>query len=242
MNILLLMMGGSGTRLGADVPKQYIELENRPIFSYILEAHQNCEHVDKIVIVSHSSWLDYVRLWSDWLAADKVAAIVAGGANRSSSVFNGLKAVEEWANDDDVILIHDATHPYCDDEGIAEIVEAVRRFGGATLGQAQFDTCYRTAQDNLIETVVPRQLIFSGASPEAFCYRRIYDIYANATEAELEAMTSAGAIALAHHIPMKVIPSRVLNLKITYPHDLELLKILLHDFFPNARVCEEAPE
>lgn len=244
MNILLLMMGGSGTRLGANVPKQYVEIENRPIFSYILEAHQHCEHIDKIVVVSHSSWLEHVRTWANWLQADKVASIVAGGVNRSSSVRNGLEAISSWAQDDDVILIHDATHPYCDSEGIAEIISAVKEHGGATLGQAQYDTCYRTCENGLIETVVPRQLIFSGASPEAFCYRRIYDIYANAEESELEAMTSAGAIALAHNIPMKVIPSRVLNLKITYPNDLALLRILLHDFFPKARACsaEEKPE
>ena len=93
MNILLLMMGGSGTRLGANIPKQYIELENRPIFSYILEAHQKCAHVDKIVIVSHQSWLGFVQKWSEWLGADKVAAITAGGSNRSESVLNGLKAM-----------------------------------------------------------------------------------------------------------------------------------------------------
>ena len=239
MNILLLMMGGSGTRLGANIPKQYIELENRPIFSYILEAHQKCAHVDKIVIVSHQSWLGFVQKWSEWLGADKVAAITAGGSNRSESVLNGLKAMSDWVSDDDVILIHDATHPYCDGDGIEKIVEAVKTYGGATLGQAQYDTCYRTGDDGFIETVVPRQLIFSGASPEAFCYRRIYDIYAKASEAELEAMTSAGAIALAHDIPMQVIPSEVLNLKITYPNDLALLRILLHDFFPEARPCGE---
>lgn len=243
MNVLLLMMGGSGTRLGANIPKQYIELENRPIFSYILEAHQNCESIDKIVIVSHESWLDYVQKWSEWLGADKVACITKGGCNRSGSVRNGLEAMRDWISPDDVILIHDATHPYCDKAGIAQIVDAVKQYGGATLGQPQYDTVYQTTDDGFIEKVVPRQLIVSGASPEAFPYQKIYDIYAQASEEELDRMTSAGAIALAYDIPMKVVHSEVLNLKITYPHDLELLTILLHNFFPDARPCtpEEKP-
>ena len=239
MNILLLMMGGSGTRLGADIPKQYILLENRPIFSYILEAHQNCGHIDRIVIVSHKDWVDCVEKWAGWLGADKVAAVVPGGSNRSESVRKGLDAMKDWTNDDDVVLIHDATHPYCDEAGIAKTVEAVKIYGGATLGQAQYDTCYRTGGDGFLEAVVPRQRIFSGASPEAFRYRQILDIYAKAGQEEMETMTSAGAIALAHGIPMKVIPANVPNLKITYPGDLELLKLLLPHFFPQARACEE---
>lgn len=239
MNILMLMMGGSGTRLGADVPKQYIELENRPIFSYILEAHQNCAHIDKIVIVSHKDWIDFVERWVKWLGADKVACVVAGGENRSTSVCNGLKAMEGWAGDEDVVLMHDATHPYCDVPGIRQVIEAVKEYGAATLGQPQYDTVYKTTEDGLMDEVVPRQLIVSGASPEAFTYRTIHDIYCNADEAELERMTSAGAIAKAHNISIKVIASQVLNLKITYPGDLRLLTILLHDFFPNAKQCGE---
>ncbi len=243
MNILMLMMGGSGTRLGADIPKQYIELENRPIFSYILEAHQNCDLIDKIVIVSHESWLDFADKWVRWLKADKVAAVVSGGVNRSGSVRNGLRAMEAWAAPDDVVLIHDATHPYCDVEGIAKVADAVKEYGGATLGQPQFDTVYQTTDDGFISQVIPRQLVISGASPEAFTYQAIHQIYCGASEEELERMTSAGAIAKAHGIPMKAVPSKVLNLKITYPQDLRLLKILLHDFFPDARPCsqEEKP-
>lgn len=239
MNTLLLMMGGSGTRFGADIPKQYIELENRPIFSYIVEAYQNCSNIDRIVIVSHESWIDFVQQWVQWLDADKVVSIVIGGENRSSSVRNGLNAMTDWAQNDDVILIHDATHPYCDQSSLEKIIHAVHTYGGATLGQAQYDTVYHTTQDGLIEKVVPRQRIISGASPEAFTYGEIYQIYHDADEAELKQMTSAGAIALAHNIPMQVIPATELNLKITYPHDMQLLKLLLHDFFPNARKCSK---
>lgn len=240
MNILLLMMGGSGTRLGADVPKQYIELENRPIFSYILEAHQNCPYIDKIVIVSHERWIGYVKKWVDWLGSDKVVEIVHGGEVRSASVRNGLKAMEPWAAPNDVVLIHDATHPYCDDEGILRVIEAVHQHGGATLAQAQYDTVYQTTEDGLVDAVLPRQLVISGASPEAFCYRTIYDIYCHASDEELREMTSAGAIARAHHISMQAVLTDVLNLKITYPKDLRLLTVLLHDFFPNAKPCDES--
>ena len=239
MNILLLMMGGSGTRLGTEIPKQYIEINNRPIFSYILEAHQECEYIDKIVIVSNAAWLDYVHTWVANLNADKVASVVKGGPNRSTSVLNGLLAVKDWASDDDIILIHDATHPYCDSEGIKQVIVAVKEVGGATLGQAQYDTVYQTFEDGRIEKTLQRRFVFSGASPEAFFYKAISNVYFNADEEELERMTSAGAIANANKISMKVIPANVLNLKITYPNDLRLFEILLNDFFPHARRFSE---
>lgn len=238
MNILFLMMGGSGTRLGATIPKQYIEVEGRPIFSYILEAHQNCNFIDRIVIVSNKDWLDYVRNWVQILKADKVVAVTSGGINRSSSVKNGLLAIKDWANTDDIILIHDATHPYCDERGIHDVIEAVKAYGGATLGQAQYDTVYQTDPDGYIDITLKRQLVFSGASPEAFHYRSISNVYFNADDNELDRMTSAGAIAHANNIKMKVIPSNVLNLKITYSNDLRLFKMLVHDFFPDAQSFE----
>ena len=168
MNYLLLMMGGRGTRLGSDVPKQYILVENRPVFSYILEAHQNCSHIDKIFIVSNSDWIDCVNDWVKKLGANKVVAVIHGGPNRSVSVLNGLRVMKDFAVGEDIVLIHDATHPYCDEDGIAQVIEAVKEYGGATLGQSQYDTVYQTNAEGCIETTLQRQRVFSGASPEAF--------------------------------------------------------------------------
>ncbi len=231
MNILLLMMGGSGTRFGADIPKQYTIVEGAPIFSYILKKYNKMKEVDKIVVVSHKDWIDYVYEWAEKTNSDKLYRVVPGGASRSESVLNGLTAAGEFASAEDVVLIHDATHPYVDVEGTIGVIEGVKKYGGATLGQCQYDTCYQMDDDKMIEAVVPRTKIVSGASPEAFTYGKIYDIYANSTKEELESMTSAGAIALAHGINMEVIPANVLNLKITYPGDMELFKKLCKGYF-----------
>ena len=231
MNILLMMMGGSGTRFGADIPKQYTIVEDAPIFSYIVKKYNDIPEIDRIVIVSHADWIDYVYEWAEKLAVDKLYKVVPGGSSRSESVLNGLTAAKEFASASDVVLIHDATHPYVDREGTKGVIEGVRKYGGATLGQCQYDTCYQMDENNMIEAVVPRTRIVSGASPEAFTFGTIYDIYRNSTKEELDAMTSAGAIALAHGIRMQVVPANVLNLKITYPGDMELFKKLCKGYF-----------
>lgn len=230
-SILLIMMGGSGTRMGSDIPKQYIEVSDRPIFYHIVRAYAEMEEVEAICIVSHNNWLPFVRKSIADIPFHCEVIITAGGDTRSASVRNGLHAVEGIAEAEDVILIHDATHPYVDRQGTREVIRYAHELGGATLGAYQYDTCYQMDAEGMIQKVVPRQELVSGASPEAFRYGEINRIYFGSTEKELSQMTSAGAIALAHGIPMKVVPANVLNLKLTYPGDLELFKVLADTYF-----------
>ena len=231
MNTVLLMMGGSGTRFGANIPKQYVLVNDRPIFSYILEAYNKLDCVDRIIIVSHRDWIDYVNEQAEQLKADKVYKVVPGGETRSESVKNGLICAKEFMQADDVVLMHDATHPYVDGPGTAEVIEGVKECGGATLAQFNYDTVYRMDDDHILTNVEPRFNIVAGASPEGFAFGKIYDIYINSPKEELESMTSAGAMALAHDIKMKVVHANVLNLKITYQDDMVLFKKLVDNYF-----------
>ena len=232
MNHCLLMMGGIGSRFGAYIPKQYIQIESKPIFVYILEKLVSAECVDDIVIVSHNSWINYVEEnINNFIKSEKKIIVTSGGNSRSASVKNGLTVLSKFASIDDVVLIHDATHPYVDVLGMEQVIKAVKEYGGATLGACQYDTCYHMDDEYFISEVIPRQYLVSGASPEAFRFGKIFEIYNNASTEELDNMTSAGAIASAHNIKMKVIPSSILNLKITYPDDMELFKLLVKKYF-----------
>ena len=233
MNIALLMMAGSGVRFGADIPKQFILINDRPIFSYILKGYDNCEDVDCIVAVTHRDWVDYVYEWAERINVRKLRSVVVGGSTRSESVRNGLKEVNAFSAPEDVVMIHDATHPYVDISGISRIIDAVKEYGGATLGQRQYDTVYQMDREtHMLEKVVPREEIVSGASPEAFRFGDLYRIYMEASDDELATMTSAGAIALHYGIPMKVVETDLINLKITYKRDMEALHYLIHQYFP----------
>lgn len=227
MNIALLMMGGSGIRLGAPIPKQFIKINNIPIFGYILKSLNKLRSIDKIIIVVHKDWINFTEEYCSQNNIDKVYSITEGGTTRSESVLNGLNKAAEFASDDDVVMMYDTTHPYIDEKGIIEVIQATKQYGGATLGQRQFDTCYQIDDNDMLVATVPRQEIVSGASPEAFLFKIIYDIYKNAPKEELDKMTSAGAIALAHNIKMKICTLNNINLKITYPEDIEILKQLI---------------
>lgn len=225
------MMGGVGSRFGAELPKQFTDINGKPLFTYIARklAKQSC--INGIVVVVNAAYLSFAREWIEKLAIAKILAVVPGGDSRSDSVFNGLKALKDIAADEDVVLMHDATHPYVDEEGTAKVAAAVAKFGSATLASLNYDTTYLMDDDNNVVKVIPRRNVIAGASPEGFRFRRIYDIYDQTPPEEMEKMTSVGAIALAHGIPMKVVPTDVLNLKITYPGDMELFKRLWKGYF-----------
>jgi 2-C-methyl-D-erythritol 4-phosphate cytidylyltransferase len=231
MNYLLLMMGGSGTRLGADRPKQYIEIDGIPIFFYILRSYNQLDCIDEIIIVSNEMWIDYVQKWVDSLELKKPISIVAGGETRSHSVYYGLKAISNKAKYEDIVLFHDATHPYVDESGTIEVINAIKEYGGATLGAFQYDTVYKMNGEGFITDVIPRQELVAGASPEGFKFGEIFPIYDQSSDEELESMTSGGALALEYGIKMKTIEANVINLKITYPHDLEIFKKTIHSYF-----------
>lgn len=227
------MMGGVGSRFGADVPKQFTMIDNTPLFSFIVKELAKVDYIDGIVAVVHQDWIGYTKEWLDKLFLSDKVKIVEGGACRSESVFNGLKYLRELADDGDVVLMHDATHPYVDKEGTRQVAELTHQYGAATLASLNYDTTYMMDNDCNIEKVVPRQKMIAGASPEGFRFGQIYKIYSSTPQNEMEKMTSVGAIALAHHIPMKVVPTSVLNLKITYPEDMKLFKLLYKNYFFN---------
>jgi len=231
INICILMMGGIGSRTGIKTPKQFVEIKERPIFSLILEGLEKSEAIDSIIIVSAEEYIDVAESWCEKLGCKKIYGIVSGGISRSQSVLNGLKKAGEIATDESIIMIHDTTHPYVDNQGMTELIEAVKEYGGATLGQRQYDTCYEIDPNDMLVKVIPRETIVSGASPEAFKFGLIYPIYMNASKDELDNMTSAGALAIKYNIPMKICTLNSLNLKLTFKEDLDLLTSAAGTYF-----------
>lgn len=229
-NYFLLMMGGVGSRFGADRPKQFVEVNGKPVFLYILKELNKLEYIEGIVVVCHESWIDYVneQIGNEFA---KVLNVVPGGDCRSKSVYNGLKEIHKYADDKDNVLIHDVTHPHLDKIKLPELIEKVNEFGAATLSTSIYDTCYIKNNDGFIEKIIDRKTIAVGASPECFKFGIIFPIYDNASDEELEKMTSAGAILVNNGKKMATVESDLLNLKITHKNDMELFKILCDSYF-----------
>lgn len=231
MNHILLMAGGIGARFGEDIPKQYTVIDGCPIFWHIVERYLQMPEINSITIVTNSQWKELVEETVEKYGKTAKIQITNGGATRSESVLNGLLKLKGIANHDDVVLIHDATHPYVDEKGTRDVIFETKKHGGASLASFEYDTCYMMNDEHVIQSIVPRQNLAVGASPEAFLFGKIYEIYINTSKEDLNKMTSAGAVAIANGIAMKVVATDLLNLKITYKRDMELFENLYGTYF-----------
>lgn len=224
---VLYMMGGSGTRFGAEKPKQFMIVKNNPVFLYPLFKYEEMADIDGIVIVCNSLYLEEAKQYIDKALLKKVISIVPGGETRSESVFNGLTALKQFAKEKDVVLIHDATHPFVDKENTSLLIKKIEKYGAGTMVNYIYDTAYIKDDNGFLVSTIDRRSLAVGASPEGFLFGIISDIYFNTAKSELEKMTSAGALALHFKIKMMVIEINLLNLKITYKRDMELFDSLI---------------
>ena len=115
MNFALILAAGSGSRMGnSDRPKQFLPIYGKPLMVHTIEAFEMHDEIDGVVIVTNESYIDQVKVWCKQYDLSKVKAVVAGGNSRQISVYNGLIALKEIANDSDIVLILDAARPLID--------------------------------------------------------------------------------------------------------------------------------
>ena len=127
MNIALVLAGGTGTRLGADIPKQYIEVRGKMIIDYCLETMEHSNDIAEVWIVADEMWREHIK------KVDKFKGYACPGRNRQLSIYNGLKAIEESLTGEEKevnVLIHDAARPFLTEKLIRECVKAVEGHDG----------------------------------------------------------------------------------------------------------------
>ena len=231
-NYFLYMMGGIGSRFNADKPKQFLDVRGKPVYLRFLETVESFDLIDGVVIVCQKDWIYFVKKDIERLGLKKILSIVPGGSSRSLSVKNGLLCLKQFANNDDVVLIHDATHPFIDKKQTVKLVEEIQKKGAGSLANFVFDTAYIKGDDNRLAKNIDRRTLAIGASPEGFKFGLIYSIYVNSSDEYLSNMTSSGALMADNNVKMVFVETKYPSIKITYPIDLKVYESLL-DFFEN---------
>lgn len=219
---LVLMMGGSGTRMGTSVPKQFIKVSGMPIFENILSMYYELGIVDYFCLVCNEKWLNLVTSLGDKY---KNLIIAKGGSTRADSVKKGIEALSSVLENDDIVLIHDATHPYCDHEAVKELINILKKHEAGTLATHVWDTVYYSDSElKNVESTLNRTKIAVGASPEGYKFGFIKELYSRWSELDLAKFTSVGNMVQSGGSDLKIVWSKKINLKITYPEDLKLLQ------------------
>lgn len=222
MVVALVLSGGVGTRLGLDVPKQYIEVEGRPVISYSLECLYRHEGIDAIQIVAESIWQDQIR---DWMAAEGVDRKFRGfsvpGENRQLSIFHGLEDIRAFAGDMDYVFIHDAARPMLRIRQITDCIEAVLGHDGVLPVLPMKDTVYSSADGKSVTALLKRSEIYAGQAPELFRLGVYYEANCRLMPERILQVNGSTEPAVMAGLDVAMIPGDEGNFKITTKEDLE---------------------
>ena len=227
-NIALLLSGGTGVRMGLEVPKQYLEFRGKPIISYSLITFDRHPLIDQIIIVAEKQWREKIDKWLDDFEINKFAGYADPGETRQYSIISGLNEVENLGGADKVI-IHDAARPLVSDKLITDCLDNLLDCDGVMPVLPAKDTFYLLNEQGFASKMLPRSRLAAGQAPEAFDFRKYYKANMSLSREELLKINGSSELALKCGLMVKTIPGDERNIKITTLSDLTLLEAFMED-------------
>lgn len=229
MNIAIVFAGGSGVRMGAGVPKQFLEINGKPIIIHTLQLFQYHEMIDKIYVSVLEDYIPYMEELADDYRLTKICGIVPGGETAQDSIYNALKKVEEENPEDSIVLLHDGVRPFVSYEVIAGNIEGVLKKGNAITCTPCYETILISKDGAHVDSVPYRRETFSAQAPQSFYLKDIIAAHdaVRATESRYENMVDACTIIRSQGIEANMVEGNRGNIKVTTPEDVYMFRALL---------------
>ena len=202
MNYAIVFAGGVGSRMKSpDLPKQFIKVNGKPIIVYTLEHFQNHKDIKGIIVVCLEQWIPHMLKLVAQFGLCKVLKVIKGGSTGQESIYNGLCSLQDVAQPDDVVLLHDGVRPIIDAELISNNINSVKEFGNAISVSGATETVCLIDSDNKedhhINKILNRNKCYIGRAPQSFHYSEIMECHKKAIEDNYTtAIDSASMIGL----------------------------------------------
>lgn len=226
MNIALVLAAGSGTRMNNDQPKQFMMVNNKPLFLYSVEAFQNNEDIDAIVIATNKEYIEKVKELAK--GYNKVKSVIAGGETRQQSVYNGLNEIEKFVNSKkDLVLIHDSARPLVSQRIIDENIALGKQFGAVDTVVQASDTIINSKDQETINEILNRSELYQTQTPQTFEFGIIKKAHERALKDNVPNVTDDCKLVMHFGVDVHFAKGDKLNFKVTTPEDLEMFKALV---------------
>ena len=229
MNIAIVFAGGVGARMGAGVPKQFLELNGKPVLAHTLGLYQNHPLVDGIVLVVAPEYFDDCRALAARYGIVKPMTLAESGASAQDSIYSGLKAAAVEYPSDTTVLLHDGVRPYVLPEVITANIEAVEKFGNAVTYTPCYETIVLSNDGSTISAMPYRRESYTVQAPQSFRLGDILEAHERirARPDGYADMVDQATICWTLGIPIHLVPGNRGNVKITTPEDIISLDALL---------------
>lgn len=223
MNYVIIIAGGVGSRLGAKVPKQFVEVLGKPIIVYTMELFQNHPEIDGIELVCVDGYQEHLKDITEKYGITKLLKIVKGGSEYERSIMNGVAGLKGIATPDDIVMIHWAASPFLSEEIITDNIRVCKEKGNAITASYSY-LLYGSNDGDCAKKNINRDTFMTLSAPQSFLYKVITDIYKQVEEKNMfsyvEAHTPAFMTELG--IPLYFSKGSHTNIKITEKEDVEL--------------------
>ncbi|MBS1791933.1 MAG: 2-C-methyl-D-erythritol 4-phosphate cytidylyltransferase [Acidobacteria bacterium] len=225
MNVAIIPAAGSGSRLGGQIPKQFLEIAGAPILAHTISRFVSCEDIGAIAVALPADKLDEFRARNRGARILKPIFYVHGGAERSDSILNALETVAELHPE--IVAVHDAVRPFITPAQIGSVIAKAREIGAAILALPATDTI-KEVEDGLIQRTIDRRRIWRAQTPQAFRYELLMRANLEARQAGLPSVLTTDDSLLIERLgsPVAVVEGSPNNIKITTPEDLILAEKL----------------
>ncbi|MDQ5984142.1 MAG: Ribitol-5-phosphate cytidylyltransferase [Eubacteriales bacterium SKADARSKE-1] len=226
-----ILAGGIGKRMNiADLPKQFLLLDNKPIIIHTIEKFLIVNRFDKIYIGVHSDWIQYMNDLIEKYNLDKTKlVVVAGGKDRSDTILNIITAIKNSFpdNKEDVIVTHDSVRPFVTKRIIDDNIDAAIKYGACDTVVSSADTIVVSNNNDTITDIPNRNFMYQGQTPQSFKLDLLLDSYKRLTDAEKDILTDACKVCVMKGVAVKLVMGEYSNFKITTINDYKVAQAMV---------------
>ena len=228
MNIAIILSGGIGSRMGLNLPKQYVLVNDQPVINYCLKTFLDNEMTNAIVIGVADEWKDFVMEYVAKLNPLKPIYYAQPGETRQYSIYNALKVVRKSGfADEDIVLIHDAARPLVSNDLINRCYNGCKEADGIMPVNPVKDTTYLSEDGKHIQSLLNRSHLWGGQAPEAFRFGKYINVHDEMPREELLKINGSTEIAFKAGLDCKMVEGDPMNFKITTPEDLSSFEAII---------------
>jgi len=228
MNIAVIIAGGSGHRMGQDIPKQFINVYDKPVIIYTLEGFQRHPLVDAIEVVCIDGWHDVLWAYAHQFNITKLKWIVSGGNTGQESIRNGVYNLEGKIANEDVVIIHDGIRPLVDESVLTDVILKAQKYGNAVTSLPYNEQIFvvNTEDESTTKQYIPRETLRRVSTPQAYKFGKLDWAYHEAYEKEIgiygSAYTNTMMVELGETLHFAAGSDK--NIKLTTKDDLDMFK------------------
>lgn len=227
MNIALLTAAGTSTRMGQDIPKQFLTINEKPIIAYTMEAFQSHPEIDEIVVICLEEWQPMLKAYAKQFNITKLIRVVNGGKTGQESIHNGILSLAEDHDMSDLILVHDGNRPYVSKEIISNCIKTATQYGDAVAAIPCQEAMVLTDDGKVSTGNIDRDHLKRTQTPHGFTLGKMCELHRIAEEKGITNTTATCTLMMELGEQVHFYDGSEKNLKLTTLDDMDIFKALL---------------